>query len=139
MIIKCSLLTSGLDGDRVRLTGFADFVGFRRDPDEEKNMRNVLVQHARFLFPTLKWRNESEIWIGYRPMSPDGLPFTGRDRRVANLFVSCGHGSNGWTTSAGTGQLLASLIHRQFGLGPELTRDECEIAALIDPNRFNIF
>ena len=120
------------------MTGFADFVGLRADSDDEANMRNVLVQHAKYLFPTLKWRHESAIWIGYRPMSPDGLPFTGGDGRVANLFVSCGHGSNGWTTSAGTGRLLSALIHRRLGLGPELTPDERDIADLINPNRFNL-
>ena len=39
-------------------------------------------------------------------MSPDMLPYVGSDAKVKNLFISCGHGANGWTTSSGTGRFL---------------------------------
>ena len=65
-------------------------------------------------------------------MSPDGVPFTGRDHKIQNLFVSCGHGSNGWTTSAGTGKLLAKIVNDE-----KLTDEEKKIAELLKTDRYN--
>ena len=125
------------DKDRVRLTGFADFVGYRRDKQEESEMRDTLIEHAKYQLPDLKWKSSSPLWIGFRPMSPDGLPYTGRDKKCSNLFLSCGHGSNGWTTSAGTGRLLSAIIAQEFGIS-QLTPEESKIAELLNPNRFNL-
>ena len=44
------------------------------------------------------------------PMSPDMLPYVGSDAKVKNVFISCGHGPNGWTTSSGTGRLLTQVV-----------------------------
>ena len=82
---------------RFRLTGFADFVGF--DHSDSDLMKRVLLNQTKYLFPKLKWESVSKIWIGYRPMSPDNLPYVGEDLKTNNLYISCGHGSNGWTTS----------------------------------------
>ena len=43
-------------------------------------------------------------------MSPDMLPYVGSDVKVKNLFISCGHGPNGWTTSSGTGRFLTQVV-----------------------------
>ena len=45
----------------------------------------------------------------FSPMSPDMLPYVGSDAKVKNLFISCGHGPNGWTTSSGTGRFLTQV------------------------------
>ena len=66
-------------------------------------------------------------------MSPDGVPYTGKDHKVKNLYISCGHGSNGWTTSAGTGKLLAKIVS-----GDELTSEERKIVELLKTDRYNL-
>ena len=66
-------------------------------------------------------------------MAPDMLPYVGPDAKVKNLFISCGHGPNGWTTSSGTGRLLANLITENT------SENEASIARLLNPNRFNKF
>ena len=45
----------------------------------------------------------------FSPMSPDMLPYVGLDAKVKNLFISCGHGPNEWTTSSGTGRFLSQV------------------------------
>ena len=101
---------SPLGPDRIRLTGFADFVGLDATDGERNRMSDVLINHARYLFPTLKWSEQRPIWLGYRPMSPDGLPYIGKDKYWTNLYLSCGHGSNGWTTSVGSADVLSRRV-----------------------------
>ena len=42
-------------------------------------------------------------------MSTDGVPIIG-STHIPNLLVNTGHGHLGWTTGAGSAQLLADLI-----------------------------
>ena len=125
-----------LGKNRIRVAGFADFVG-EQNPDKEF-MRKVFVDQTKYLFPDLKWTSETPLWHGFRPMSPDNLPYVGKDCKTSNLYISCGHGSSGWTTSSGTGKLLSRVIHADLNL-KHLTEDEKKISTLLCPNRFNNF
>lgn len=49
-------------------------------------------------------------WFGYRPVSPDGLPYIGRGGGWRNLTVACGHAMLGVTLAPITGQLVAEVI-----------------------------
>lgn len=51
-----------------------------------------------------------EKWYGWRPMTPDGLPFIGRLPGRDNLFVAAGHGMLGVSMSPATGRLAAELL-----------------------------
>jgi D-amino-acid dehydrogenase len=42
-------------------------------------------------------------------MTPDGTPIIGRSP-YANLYLSTGHGTLGWTMAAGTGRVMADLV-----------------------------
>ncbi len=50
------------------------------------------------------------IWYGFRPCSPDGLPYIGRSQKLSNLVVSGGHGMMGLSLAPVTGKLVAELI-----------------------------
>lgn len=50
------------------------------------------------------------VWYGYRPCSPDGLPLIGRARAFTNLTVATGHGMMGVTLAPITGRLVAEVI-----------------------------
>lgn len=49
-------------------------------------------------------------WFGYRPVSPDGMPYIGRFGRCANLTAACGHAMLGVTLAPVTGRLVAEII-----------------------------
>jgi D-amino-acid dehydrogenase len=49
-------------------------------------------------------------WFGYRPVTPDGLPYLGRFGRYANLTAACGHAMLGVTLAPGAGRLVAEVI-----------------------------
>ncbi|HEX6846355.1 MAG TPA: FAD-dependent oxidoreductase, partial [Chitinophagaceae bacterium] len=51
-----------------------------------------------------------KAWFGYRPVSPDGMPYIGRHNKFLNLSYAGGHAMLGVTAAAGTGQLIEEII-----------------------------
>ncbi len=50
------------------------------------------------------------IWYGFRPCSPDGLPFVGISDRYSNLVIATGHAMMGLSLAPGTGRIVADLV-----------------------------
>ncbi|HMQ60835.1 MAG TPA: FAD-binding oxidoreductase, partial [Flavilitoribacter sp.] len=50
------------------------------------------------------------IWHGFRPCSPDGLPYLGRSKKYSNLVVATGHAMMGLSLGPATGKIVAELI-----------------------------
>lgn len=50
-----------------------------------------------------------DIWYGFRPCSPDGLPYIGYSKKISNLIVAGGHGMMGISLAPATGKLVAEL------------------------------
>jgi len=53
---------------------------------------------------------KNEIWEGFRPLSPDGIPIIGRHGKIKNLYLAGGHSMLGITLGPATGKLVADLI-----------------------------
>jgi D-amino-acid dehydrogenase len=51
-----------------------------------------------------------KVWYGYRPVSPDGMPYIGRHRAFNNLIYAGGHAMLGVSAAAGTGLLVKEII-----------------------------
>ncbi len=54
--------------------------------------------------------NPSRAWYGYRPVTPDGLPYIGPHSRYSNLYFAGGHAMLGVSAAAATGLLIAELL-----------------------------
>jgi len=92
----------------IRVAGTAEFAGFDQTLNQ-KRIRNLrkLIQDV---LPRGAFDPETaRPWCGLRAMSADGVPIIG-PTPVSNLLVNSGHGHLGWTTAAGSAQLLAALI-----------------------------
>jgi D-amino-acid dehydrogenase len=61
------------------------------------------------LFPRGGDLSRAEFWTGLRPMTPDGPPIIG-PTPLSNLYLNTGHGTLGWTMSAGSGRVLADMV-----------------------------
>ena len=70
---------------------------------------------------------EKDIWFGFRPSSPDGLPYIGRSNKYDNLVVATGHGMMGLSLGPATGLLVSQVLGE--------TATEIDIAAF-SPNRY---
>jgi D-amino-acid dehydrogenase len=53
---------------------------------------------------------QKDIWFGFRPASPDGLPYIGRSNKYNNLVVATGHGMMGLSLGPATGNLVSEII-----------------------------
>lgn len=97
-------------GESLRFAGTLELAGH----DDRVNHRRVqaIVNAVGRYLPDLKLPEptEREIWHGFRPCSPDGLPIIGRTRRLKNLFLATGHAMIGQTLGPATGLLIAQLI-----------------------------
>lgn len=69
-----------------------------------------------------------KIWYGFRPCSPDGLPYIGFSKKLNNLIVAGGHGMMGVSLAPATGKLVAQLAQ-----GEQLATD----ISMYSAERFN--
>ncbi len=78
------------------------------------NMNRVrgIVESIPQYFPNLhpEVPAEKDIWFGFRPSSPDGLPYIGRSNKYNNLVVATGHGMMGLSLGPATGLLVSEVI-----------------------------
>ncbi|HSP00506.1 MAG TPA: FAD-dependent oxidoreductase, partial [Thioalkalivibrio sp.] len=94
-------------GARVRVTGFVELAGFQRGIPERR--LQVLREAFASRFPGAADLSRAEPWTGFRPMTPDGPPILGWGRQK-NLLLNTGHGTFGWTRSAGCGEIIGQLL-----------------------------
>jgi D-amino-acid dehydrogenase len=69
-----------------------------------------------------------KIWYGYRPCSPDGLPYIGKLRAFENLVLATGHAMMGLSLGPATGQVVNDLL-----MGREI---EGRYRQFFDPSRY---
>jgi D-amino-acid dehydrogenase len=55
-------------------------------------------------------REPEELWVGRRPLTPDGLPIIDRADPFENLFIATGHAMLGITLAPASGQALAGYV-----------------------------
>jgi D-amino-acid dehydrogenase len=101
-------------GDRLRVSSTAEFTGFDRTW-RPRDFASIF-RAAHDLFPGSFDEKKAELWAGLRPMMPSSVPVIGR-ARYRNLYLNTGHGHLGWTTSCGSGKVLADLV---AGRKPEI-------------------
>ncbi|MDN0076151.1 D-amino acid dehydrogenase [Crenobacter sp. SG2303] len=107
--------------DRIRVGGMAELSGY--DLSLNPQRRATLEMVVNDLYPEGGDVKAASFWTGLRPMTPDGTPIIG-GTRYSNLSLNTGHGTLGWTMSAGSGKVLADQI---VGRKPEISVDGLSI------------
>lgn len=74
-----------------------------------------IVESVPKYFPDLHpaLPEEKQVWFGFRPSSPDGLPYIGRSTKKENLIVATGHGMMGLSLGPATGLLVSQIVAEQ--------------------------
>jgi D-amino-acid dehydrogenase len=100
--------------------------------NRQVNMNRVqgIVQSVPSYFSNIRLQmpQREEVWYGFRPCSPDGLPYIGYSKQLSNLIVAGGHAMMGLSLGPATGKLVAELASRGS--------TSINISAF-DPNRFS--
>ena len=107
-------------GDQIRIAGTAELAGFDLSLDNATARARCasLVKRYEELFPGVADTSEPNYWTGLRPSTPTNIPYIGRSKKAANLWLNAGHGTLGWTHGAGSGRALAELM---AGRAPEMS------------------
>lgn len=81
------------------------------------NMKRVqgITESANNYFKNihLQLPEKKNVWFGYRPCSPDGLPYLGYLKNYKNVIIAGGHSMMGLSMAAGTGKIVAEMAAHQ--------------------------
>lgn len=91
----------------VRVGGAVELGGLDLPPNYKRSQ--ILLKKAALFMPGLKTEGGKQ-WMGFRPSLPDSLPVIGPSPHAPNIFYAFGHGHLGLTQSAGTAEVLASMM-----------------------------
>ncbi len=96
--------------ERLRIGGTMELSG-HSDTILPKRVMAIYDSFKKY-YPSLKIEqpDAKKIWYGYRPVSPDGMPFIGRHKQYRNLCYAGGHAMLGVSAAAGTGKLISEII-----------------------------
>jgi len=85
-----------------------EFVGF--DKSTTESAKQMLIDFAIDLLPTLKNYQIEHHWSGLRPGNSVQIPFISQHPEIEGLFVNTGHYRNGVVTAPASANLCADLI-----------------------------
>ena len=85
--------------------------------NQQINMSRVqgIVESVPRYFPNFKpeMPQQKDIWFGFRPVSPDGIPYIGLSGKYKNLAVATGHAMIGLSLGPATGKIISQVLNGQ--------------------------
>lgn len=95
----------------LRFGGTMEITGV--DPRINMNRVRGIVDSIPNYYPDMQVAlpEREKIWYGFRPCSPDGLPYVGRHKALKNLVIATGHSMMGVSLAPGTGKLVAEIVN----------------------------
>lgn len=74
-----------------------------------------IVNTVNSFYPEIKLAapNSKEVWSGFRPCTPTGMPIIGRNNKFKNLTVCTGHGMMGISLGPASGKLVEEIVSEQ--------------------------
>ncbi len=95
-------------GTLLRFGGTLELSGM----DSAVSRRRVdgILRTVQAYLPRLEKTETLEVWSGFRPCTPDSLPFLGRSERYRNVSIACGHGHIGMGLAPVSGRLIAQVV-----------------------------
>ncbi|MDF1695757.1 MAG: FAD-dependent oxidoreductase, partial [Saprospiraceae bacterium] len=97
-------------GDDLRIGGTLEISNFSTQINI--NRLKGIIENVPKYYPELQLDipKKEEVWYGYRPCTPDGMPYVDQSAIFTNLFVGTGHGMMGMSLGPATGKMLCELF-----------------------------
>jgi len=79
-----------------------------------KRLEGIIEAIPKF-YPELQVKipKLENVWHGFRPCTPDGLPYMGRSKKYPNLVLANGHAMMGMSLGPASGKLVAEILQDQ--------------------------
>lgn len=100
-------------GNDLRIGGTLEISNF--NPKVNRNRLAGILESIPTYFPEIEIiKPESNtVWHGFRPFTPDGLPYIGKSSKLKNLTVATGHAMMGMSLGPETGKIVSQIITDQ--------------------------
>lgn len=86
-------------------------VGKINDQINMNRVRGIVESVPKYL-PNFKPEvpQTKDIWFGFRPVSPDGMPYIGLSSKYNNLAIATGHAMIGLSLGPATGKIISDML-----------------------------
>lgn len=112
LLLEARVAVTPMNG-QIRFGGTMELAALNKNV----NMNRVqgIVEAIPQYYPELKvaMPAKKDVWFGFRPCSPDGLPYLGYSKRLANLIVAGGGGMMGLSLGPAYGKVVCELANEQ--------------------------
>jgi D-amino-acid dehydrogenase len=109
ILMESSMAVTPMQGF-TRFAGTMEFSGINTKIRKERVA--AIANGAKNFFPEFEITEEemASAKTGMRPVTPDGLPYIGKSKKLQNLFFATGHAMMGWSLGPATGKLISEII-----------------------------
>ena len=94
----------------LRIGGTMEFSGLN-DKVLMGRMEGIYKSIKKF-YPGLQIEmpEKDQVWTGFRPVTPDGMPYIGKSSKIKNVIFGGGHAMLGISEGAATGQIISDIL-----------------------------
>ena len=111
LLLEARVAVTPMNG-QIRFSGTME-LGPANDKIYENRVKGIVEAIPKY-YPELKVDYPKDnIWYGYRPCSPDGLPYLGGLKRYGNAVVAGGGGMMGLSLGPAYGKIVSDLLSRR--------------------------
>lgn len=97
-------------GNDLRIGGTLEISNFSK----QINIRRLegIIESVPKYYPELEIEmpEPKDVWHGYRPCTPDGMPYIDQSSKYRNLYVATGHGMMGMSLGPATGKMVSEIF-----------------------------
>ena len=104
-------------GEYLRVAGTLEISGM----DQRINSFKIksILDAARSYYPDLQINDPGPAWYGYRPCSPDGMPYIGKWKKDSSITLATGHAMMGLSLAPATGRMVRDLLKKGDSINPK--------------------
>lgn len=107
LLLEAKVAVTPMD-HKIRFSGTME-LGPANNKIYANRVKGIVASIPQYL-PEIKVDYPQDIWYGYRPCSPDGLPYLGRTTKYTNVCIAGGGGMMGLSLGPAFGQAIANIL-----------------------------
>ncbi|WP_445711395.1 NAD(P)/FAD-dependent oxidoreductase [Flavobacterium sp.] len=98
-------------GDSIRYGGTME-ITHTNDIKIKQNRLQGIVNTVNEFYPNLNVQmpKKENVWYGFRPCTPSGMPIITRGKKIKNIVFATGHAMMGLSLAPATGKIVAEII-----------------------------